>query len=110
MPGPEQLIMNSILEYLAIRGFLALRMNSGAHAVAANGAHKRRFIRYGVSGMADILMLSKGRAIFIEVKAGSKQSASQQGFESIVKSEGCLYWLCRSIDDVESQLKKEGIL
>jgi predicted RNA-binding protein YlxR (DUF448 family) len=93
--GPEQAIMNGIIQYLSIKGYLVFRMNSGAMKL------EKRFLRFGYPGMADLLMVHQGRAIWIEVKdLKGKQSMLQHLFQRDVEKAGCYYMLATSIEDV----------
>jgi hypothetical protein len=94
--GPEQAIMNSIIQYLSIKGHLVFRMNSGAMKL------EKRFMRFGAPGMADLLWLHEGRAIWIEVKTPiGRMSDLQHAFKDDVEKAGCLYLVARSLEDVE---------
>ena|SRR5271163_478836 len=112
MATPEGIILNSILEYLAVRRIWCRRMNTGAIEV------DKRFFRYGSVGMADILCtptawvtingVTFGRisVVWIEVKtAKGKQSPAQVAFQKEVESEGHGYVVARSIEDVDNYLR-----
>lgn len=74
-------------------------MNTGAIKTAD------RFFRFGSPGMADILCLVDGKAIWLEVKApNGKQSENQKWFEANVVAAGCQYHVVRSIDDIKEVL------
>lgn len=114
---PEQAILNSIMEYLAVKRVWCRRMNTGA-AMVSNATGKARFLRFGTPGMADILATpitwnKLGGALhilWIEVKApGGKQSQAQENFQEEVISEAHSYIVARSIDDVEMWLNKNGV-
>lgn len=105
----ESAIQRAILEYLAVKGILAFRMNAGAMKVEYNG--KSRFMRFGVAGMADILAFKlygagiecRTGVIWIEVKTAiGKQSELQKSFQHQVERYGHRYILARSVDDVEA--------
>jgi hypothetical protein len=104
----ETIILNAILDYLAARRILSFRMNTGAMKI------DKRFVQFGVPGMADILALHRRitwedngvTPIWIEVKtATGKQSDLQKSFQRQVEDEGHKYIIARSIDDVEEALK-----
>lgn len=120
----ETAILRGILAYLAARHVLAFRMQTGADMREYKG--KKRRVRYGVPGMADILAFARVRislttldypsgkpilsdlpvCIWIEVKSATgKQSELQKSFQKQVEEHGHLYVLARSIDDVEAALK-----
>jgi len=124
--GPESLIQSAIMDYLAARHILAFRMNSGATIMPATENFKRRFIRYGVKGMADILAFQKTsyiyeckhsegkwdagairlhRPIWLEVKADKgKTTPDQDAFAAMVRAYGQAYHVVRSVEDVEAVL------
>lgn len=122
--GPEALMQDAILDWLAAERILAFRMNTGATVAPETTTTRRRFIVYGVKGMADIqcfpdrckwcrVNTERGevsycvycrnlpKVLWIEVKsARGSQSPEQRSFESQVKSEGHGYLIARSLEDV----------
>lgn len=110
------------MQYLAARRVLAFRMNTGT-ATQQNGADgKKRFMRFGTPGMADILAFrNRSRGvddrgawcsfeeivpIWLEVKTEKgKQSELQKNFQAMVEEHGHIYAVVRSIEDVEALLK-----
>lgn len=111
--GPEALVQKAITDWLTAKGIFHLRMNSGA--VVSQYKGKTRMIRYGTEGCADILAFVPAfieqdgvktiisMPIWIEVKAKKGvQSESQKAWEAKVESEGQIYILARSIEDVET--------
>ena len=108
----EQQIMNSIMDYLALKHVWFRRMNSGA--VMSEYKGRKRMIRYGSVGMADILcspMKWEGMIgehpvfLWIEVKSPTgKQSKAQMDFMDEVRMEGHYYAVCSSIEAVEEIL------
>lgn len=110
---PEQQILNSILDYLAMRKIWHRRMNTGAVISEYNG--KKRMIRYGSVGMADVLAVTDSDCSeypfshklvwWLEVKTPTgKQSDAQREFEIEVGTQGHKYFVVRSIEDVETAL------
>ena len=89
-------------------------MQVGA-ASQQNASGKKRFMRFGVPGMADILAfpvysdgLIAGRIIpfWLEVKtAEGKQSEMQKSFQAQVENARHKYAVVRSIEDVEQALR-----
>jgi hypothetical protein len=121
--GPEALTQDLILDWLQAEQILAYRMNTGAMVVPETGTTRRRFIAYGVAGMADILCFPdlckrcrirrrdrKGgcgvcdlrpKVLWIEMKSATgRQKPEQRSFEMQVTAEGHGYLLARSLDDV----------
>lgn len=119
MSTPEGAILKQILDYLAARHILAFRQNTGA--VASEHKGKKRFMRFGVPGMADILAFVPVQCIdhpdgtssirlpcviWLEVKtATGKQSELQRSFQQQAERHGHRYAVVRSVDDVEALLK-----
>jgi hypothetical protein len=118
----ETQIVRAILDYLAARRVLAYRMNTGA--IEAEYKGKKRFMRFGVPGMADILAFKKRKTcylttpaipndyrgeiimpLWLEVKTDKgKQSELQKSFQAQVEEEGHRYAVVRSIEDVAALL------
>jgi len=103
-------IQRAILDYLAARHMLAFRMNTGAMVSEYKG--KKRFMRFGTPGMADVLTFGRyhfmdvSMPIWIEVKAEKgKQSELQKSFQKQVEREGHRYILAWSVDDVIEALR-----
>ena len=112
---PEGAVLKIILDWLAAKHILGFRQNTGAGSAEHNG--KKRFMRFGTPGMADILAFPVRRSergkiiagysapLWIEVKAAKgKQSDLQKSFQAQVEAEGHLYVLARSLDDVLAAL------
>jgi hypothetical protein len=127
--GPEALTQDLILDWLEAEHILAYRMNTGATLVPETDRSKRRFIAYGVKGMADILSFPdlckfcrihrshrKGfcgrcelrpKVLWIEVKSATgSQTPEQRSFEEQVKAAGHGYIVVRSLEDVIAYLQE----
>lgn len=105
---PEGAVQNTILDWLAAKHILAFRMNTGAVKT------DKRFFRFGVPGMADVLAFTKERIetacngtiegvvpVWIECKAPSgRQSELQKSFQQQVEAEGHIYIVARCLEDV----------
>lgn len=115
-PMKESAILRQILDYLAAKHVFALRMNTGAVSAEHNG--KKRFMRFGVPGQADILAFPwRERHCIIHGTAGvfkyilptwlecktetGKQSDLQKSFQAQVEAEGHLYVIARDVSDLE---------
>lgn len=91
----QMLHAETIKQILALCGALPYcRMwphNTGATATA----DKKRFIRYGLKGSADISgILAGGRSLWIEVKTGdARQSRRQVDFQTMIEKFGGVYLL-----------------
>lgn len=99
-------LVGAILAWLQLTHPTGLfyKTNTGAFAGEHNG--RKRFIRFGTPGLADITgILPGGRAIYVECKVGrDTQSTKQMVFQGCVMSAGGRYVLARSIEDVEHAL------
>lgn len=111
----EATIQNAILRYLAMNPLIAWanRFNTGAAVVEsqdANGATRRRYIRYAFPGCSDILgQLIDGRFLAVEVKAkGNKATEEQAAFLAKVAKAGGVAILAYSIDDVQTALERSS--
>ena len=111
----EREIQRVILDWLAAEHVLAFRMNTGAMQSEYQG--KRRFMRFGTPGMADVLAFPHDtidpirqydviRPTWLECKANKgKQSELQKSFQQHVESHGHRYAICRSLDDAIRAIK-----
>lgn len=102
--NPESAIQSAICDYLTLRGKFFIRLNNiPATFIDKTGARQfRRLGKYARSGLADILVVEVGHAIFLEVKAGKgKQSPDQIDFQRDCIRAGAAYHLVRSISDVQ---------
>lgn len=113
MPTPESELLKIVMNYLAAERIFAIRMNTGAIKL------EKRFIRFGVPGMADVLAfpwyqgVCKCEAIhrqihplWLELKAKkNKQSDLQVSFQAQVQAEGHRYFVIRSLDDLKDALR-----
>jgi hypothetical protein len=100
-------ILRTIMDGLAAMDVWAIRMNSGMTISYYKG--KKRAIRYGRKGCADILAIPRTLLlgpIWIEVKRpGETQSLDQVFFEGEVKAQGHRYILAHSWEDVLEALR-----
>jgi hypothetical protein len=113
---PEGAVLRACLDWLAAKRIYAIRMNTGAVSAEHNG--KKRFMRFGVPGCADILAFPRERyaalgfptsadfeytvPTWIECKAlKGRQSDLQKSFQKQVEAEGHKYILIWSIEDLE---------
>lgn len=99
---PEGALQKTILDWLAAKRIMAFRMNTGAVKT------DKRFFRFGVPGMADILAFpdygDTSGVMWIEVKAGTKQSELQKSFQQQVEAAGHRYILARDLDAVIEEI------
>jgi hypothetical protein len=96
----ERNLQNLILDWLAIHRIFAWRCNTGAMR------RGKRFIRFGVKGVPDILGCYRGRMFGIEVKNDyNEQSQAQKEFEHNLTVAGGTYILARSLEHVTERLR-----
>lgn len=97
---PENLVLQSVCEYLERRGYTFWRNNT----VGVYDVRQKRFRsmpKYSIAGVSDIIVLYEGKAIFIECKAEKGvQSDSQKEFQIFVENADCKYYIVKSIDDL----------
>jgi hypothetical protein len=80
---------------------------AGKMGKAAAGRRKARGIR---AGIPDILVLWQGRLIGLEMKdARGTQSAPQRELQAEWQIHGAGYHVCRSLEDVDRALAREGV-
>jgi hypothetical protein len=93
-------LVNSCLQLLQMHGIFAWKNHVGAVRMG------KRFLRFGVPGLPDILFVRQSRLGGIEVKTGAgRQSRAQQVMQDRFEAQGCTYWVVRSIDELDSLLK-----
>lgn len=102
----EKHIQKQILDYLSYRPGKFWRQNTGAfkgkYTSKRTGVTKTRFVQFGIDGCADITGIKEGRRIEIEVKRPKeKQNDNQIAFQAMIESQGGLYVLARSLEDVQ---------
>lgn len=81
-----------------------------------NGEHRNivtaaRLKGQGVMrGVADLILMYRGRALCLEMKApDGRQSEPQRVFEAKCAYQGIAYEICCSLDDVIEAVKKHGV-
>jgi len=100
----EKTVQNAILREFGTRSDMRIwRANTG---VAEMGkGKKKRVVRFGVVGQADLTGIAKGIRIEIESKGtGGRQSKDQKDFQAMIKAHGGIYILAYSVDDVWARL------
>ena len=98
----EKVIQKAIVEYLTYRRVFHWRNNSGAMISEYKG--KTRMMRFGAVGSPDIFALKGGILYGIEVKTTKgTQSDHQIEFQKNMETHGGIYFVARSIDDVQAK-------
>lgn len=98
----ESEIQKSICDYLALRKVFFWRNNN---VPIYDATHKlfRRMPQYTMKGIPDIIAVKQGQFIGLEVKRDKTyQSEHQKAFQGLVERAGGLYYVVRSIEDVQS--------
>ena len=105
--------LESKLQIECVKGFRYQYTKEIIFAVP-NGGYRKGFggeilRREGVlSGVSDLIIISKNKVIFIEMKYGTnKQSPNQITFQEKVESLGFKYYLCNSFDEFKQICKNE---
>lgn len=105
----ESDIQRACLDLLAVYRIFAIRLNTGAFGGVHNG--KRRFVRFGRPGMADVLATPGSRVLWLEVKnANGRQSPEQKFFQQEVEAAGHSYLLVRDVAELERWLRQQGCI
>lgn len=100
-----------------------LRLVLPSHAIVHHSAHERRGgdktarlaqaigVGMGVHpGFSDLVVLSEGRVLFLEVKSRrGRQSEDQLRFAADVRAQGFGYEVVRSVDDALQALDRHGL-
>ncbi len=108
---PEASVQRTVIEYcrIVLRAKVE-RNNAGFAIIPASGNHKRRAIKYGSKGRADLeALLPGGRTLFIECKApGKKQTPEQKDWQADVERLGHWYVVADDLEAVERFLVGKG--
>lgn len=113
----EREVVRDCLAYLRLRGVLAWRQNTGAFAGEYKG--RRRFVRFGEPGMADIAGVitprfdprQAGRSIFVECKrpVGGRLSDDQRAFLDNARAAGALALVVTSASELAAMLDAASV-
>lgn len=103
----EKEIENEILFLLNIKYKIpAMKLNNIGIFDTQRKIFRRNTNKWIIKGVPDIWAMKNGRSFWIEVKSKTgKQSPEQKAFEIWVKSEGIIYFICRSESDLIENLK-----
>jgi hypothetical protein len=101
----ETEIQSAICEYLTLRRLFFVRLNNipGLYIDASGQKRFRKMGKYARVGLADILVVKDGHAIFLEVKSETgRPSKDQLDFGRDAIAAGAEYRVVRSVDDVQA--------
>ena len=111
MNRPEEQLQRSVIEYLLVTKPQCLCYhppNSGGRSKAEAGIFKAMGTKASVPDLA--IVLPKGQAAFIELKAEGRQlSQAQIQFRITAEGLGAKYAVCYSIDEVKDALETWGV-
>ncbi len=97
----ETEIQATICDYLALKRYFFWRQNTAPTFDKARNVY-RAMPKYAMRGVADIIIIKDGKAIFLEVKnEKGRQSEHQKDFEWAAVQAGATYKIVRSIEDVQ---------
>lgn len=104
---PERIIENQILTFLQLKRVWAWKVHRVGTYDAKKGVFRSPQSRFQIKGLPDIQGVIRGRALFIEVKSKKgRLSIEQKDFGERAINEGAIWFVARSIEDVEKELKK----
>lgn len=96
------LIKLSLIALSKVQHTRAWQVDTGV----ARSMDGERIIKFGLKGHSDIFIISKGRAMFAEIKIGNdKQNEDQINFERMVTNCGGKYFLIRDQKDIDEMIK-----
>ena len=104
----ETTLVKAAVEFLRYKGFVCWRQNVGAVIVKDEDTGKKRFIRFGVPGISDIIGWSpNGLFLAAEAKVGrNKTTPDQELFLASVRDAGGIAVVFWNLDDLEDGIGK----
>jgi len=107
---PEKLIEQSIINWLTIRGFYVWKQKTtGTYDPKIRRFRKNPHMRKGVSDIIGVIPV--GRFLAIEVKQPrAYPTKDQKAFMSAINNAGGLAFIARSVEDVATRFKVEGLI
>lgn len=107
MAGQETEFVKTVIEYIQMRGGVAIRINSGMQVVGEKKS--KRVFRGAPAGTADVIVCWRGRFVAIECKVGKNQATPlQEAFLESVRESGGLAGVVWTIEDVDEILGITG--
>lgn len=96
----EKKLVNECLRLLTLRGYVAIRTNSGM--VLIQDGVRRRAVRMSAPGVSDIIACGPdGRFVAVECKVGNnKLTDAQKDFLNRIHERGGLALVVRKLDDL----------
>jgi hypothetical protein len=108
---PESQLLRQVLQWLALKGVLHWRANSGGGLRRGRGGRTVPVVG-NPEGTPDIICILPpfGRLVGIEVKAqGGKLRPAQEAWAANARRAGALVLCVRSIEDLVEAMRKEGV-
>lgn len=104
LQATEAEIQRSIIQYLTMKNWYVLRLNSGMQVITQPG-QARRAIHSTAAGTPDLLALRHDHApLFIEVKRpGKKATPVQQVMMGVLIDHGATCMVATSVEDVQDE-------
>jgi len=105
----EPHIVQGIVQYLKLSGFIVWRQNTGATKFT-DRTGREQMVRFGFPGLSDVLgILPDGRFLAIEVKKpGGRVSPEQKAFLEAATMNKALAFVAFSADEVAARFRAEG--
>lgn len=102
----EKDVEKSICDWLRIKGFFFWKQPSSGYFDTTRRTFRKHTSPYVRCGVPDIIVVKEGKFIGLEVKSATgRQSTAQEDFERDLRIAGGVYFLVRSIEDVENALR-----
>jgi hypothetical protein len=108
----EAQIESQILLFLESKRIFAWKNVSNGYYDAKRKMFRRQQSRFAINGASDIIAVTKGQAIFIEVKAKTGVLSIDQArfIENVQNKGGAIAFVAKSVEDVYRLLKDKGFL
>ena len=103
--SPTNSLTNAIIEYVALKGGFAVRINTSGIPIIVNG----RVMGWRPSkskGHSDIYIVYNGKYIGVEIKKDDKLSPDQELFKNNIQSAGGMYWEIREFETFQKLFEK----
>lgn len=98
----ERDIERSILDYLTSKNIFCWKNQTTGYFDPYKKIFRKQVSKYSLNGVPDILCISKGKFIGIEIKSKvGKQSPSQKEFQNKCENNGGTYLLIRSLEEMK---------
>jgi hypothetical protein len=104
----ERTIETHILTFLHYKQVWAWKVHRMGTYDAKKGTYRANKSRFQIKGLPDIQGMFHGRALFIEVKSKKgRLTPEQKDFGERAQKEGALWFVARSVEEVEQYLNKQ---